>query len=102
MVVSSEKKRVMLTFPTDALESFKADAKRLNMTLSSYAYVVLAANSYSLNDDLACEMCDRLALLTEQAVEREDPEYWAAWKADIDEKKKSGSIKKARATVRFE
>lgn len=50
MSIAREKVRVALSLPKDTLDVFKEDARSLDLTLSKYVYLLLAANSSHLDE----------------------------------------------------
>lgn len=67
-MIAVDKSRVALTLPTDALEAFREDAAELNLTLSTYVYLVLAGMSMHLPEVESSEMMDRLNYLISSSV----------------------------------
>ena len=62
-MISDDKIRVSLSLPVELVPAFKADAKDLNMTLSSYVFMLLAANSANLPAELADFYSDKFSYL---------------------------------------
>lgn len=65
MTIADGKKRVVLMFPEYAIEAFKDDARRLNMSLSGYAFMILGSHSYNLPESESDFLCDTLSATEE-------------------------------------
>lgn len=89
MTIAEGNKRVLLTFPEYALEAFKEDARRLNMTLSAYAFLVLGSTSSNLPDVECTALLDRLENLEETRWRAQNPEKWEALQAKRNKKNSS-------------
>lgn len=61
--MADEKIRVALTLPRSAVNAFKKDARSLNLTLSSYVYLLLASNSSNLDPAESLMVSERLDFL---------------------------------------
>ena len=75
--------RVAITLPDIAAEAFRADAERLGLSFSTYAYLVLAAYSYNYIEELSQQCNDRLDVLQHWLYVDDNPASWerkvAAW-----------------------
>lgn len=60
-MISEDKIRVSVSLPVDLVPAFKSDARDLNMSLSSYVFMLLAANSTNLPEELAGFYSDKFS-----------------------------------------
>ena len=62
-MISDDKVRVSISLPVELVPAFKSDARDLNMSLSSYVFMLLAANSTNLPEELAQSYSDKFNFL---------------------------------------
>jgi len=70
MAIREDKSRVSLTIPTVDLQMFRKDAEDVNLSLSQYVYMVLAANSWNMEEEKGDEFCTRIESLKHRAWQR--------------------------------
>ena len=63
LMISDDKVRVSISLPVELVPAFKSDARDLNMSLSSYVFMLLAANSTNLPEELAQSYSDKFNFL---------------------------------------